>query len=69
VPEFEMTRDLVRDVAEHAEASSACAAWMADLPLIVDYVARRWSLELGRRFQHGRAAYRVTPARSRRVTT
>jgi hypothetical protein len=36
VPEFELPRNLVRDVAEHARASSASAAWMADLPLIVD---------------------------------
>jgi streptomycin 6-kinase len=64
VPEFEMPRDLVRDVAEHAEASSARAAWMADLPLIVDDVARRWSLELGRPFQPGGAASWVAPARS-----
>lgn len=38
--------------------------WMASLPVIVDDLARRWSLELGRPFQPGGVASWVAPART-----
>jgi streptomycin 6-kinase len=39
--------------------------WMAGLPRVVDGLARRWSLELGRPFQPGGVASWVAPAQRR----
>jgi streptomycin 6-kinase len=60
--EFEMPRNLVRAVEEHDDGRSARRRWMAALPLIVDDLARRWSLHLGRPFQPGGSASWVAPA-------
>lgn len=61
---FELPRNLVRNVEAHDDSGSARHAWMADLPLIVDELARRWSLDLGRPFQPGGVVSWVAPARN-----
>ena len=60
---FELPQNLVREMAERDAASSARRAWMVDLPWIVDDLARRWSLRLGRPFQPGGVASWVASAR------
>jgi streptomycin 6-kinase len=60
---FELPRDLLRDVEEHDDDGSARRAWVASLPRVVDELAQRWSLELGRPFQPGGSASWVAPAR------
>jgi hypothetical protein len=51
VPEFELLRNLVHEVETYDGPDSARRAWMANLPRIVDELAREWSLELSRPFQ------------------
>ena len=46
------------------EGRSIRARWMAALPPIVDELARRWSLHLGRPFQPGGSASWVAPVRN-----
>lgn len=63
VSDLELPRNLVSAVEEH-DAGSARRAWVAALPLLVDDLARRWSLDLGRPFQPGGSASWVAPARN-----
>ena len=56
-----MPRNLVRALEEDADGSLVRGRWMAALPLIVDELARRWSLDLGRPFQPGGSASWVAP--------
>lgn len=52
----------MRAVEDDDEVDSARRTWMAALPLIVDDLARRWSLEeVGRPFQPGGVASWVAP--------
>ncbi len=55
-----MPRNLVRTLEKHDDARSA-RRWMAALPLVVDELARRWSLDLERPFQPGGSASWVAP--------
>ncbi|MDQ3768196.1 MAG: aminoglycoside phosphotransferase family protein [Actinomycetota bacterium] len=60
--ELEMPRNLLRTL-EDDDGRSARRAWMADLPLIVNDLARRWSLDLDRPFQPGGSTSWVAPVR------
>ena len=64
VSEFELPGNLVAAAEEYDDPSSARHAWMADLPLIVEELAERWSLAVGRPFQPGGVASWVAPARN-----
>jgi streptomycin 6-kinase len=64
VSEFEMPRNLVRTMEKHDDARPARRRWMAALPVVVDDLARRWSLDLGRPFQPGGSASWVAPVRN-----
>jgi len=59
-----MPPNLVRALEEDADGSLVRGRWMAALPLIVDELARRWSLDLGRPFQPGGSASWVAPVRN-----
>ena len=59
---FELPRNLSRSVADSDTSGSERQAWMAALPLVVDDLARRWRLDLGRPFQPGGVASWVAPA-------
>ncbi|MGH3328642.1 MAG: aminoglycoside phosphotransferase family protein [Streptomycetales bacterium] len=61
---FELPQNLVRAAEKDDDAGSARRTWMADLPLVVDDVARTWSLEVGRPFQPGGVTSWVAPARN-----
>jgi hypothetical protein len=61
VSELEMPQNLVRAL-EHDDGRSARRAWMADLPVVVDDLARRWSLDLDRPFE----LFRSLPGTSER---
>lgn len=63
VSEFELPHNLVREVEACDDAGSLRREWMAALPQVVDDLARRWSLDLGRPFQPGGVASWVAPAR------
>jgi len=56
-----MPRNLVRALEEDTDGRLVRGRWMAALPLIVDELARRWSLDLGRPFQPGGSASWVAP--------
>ena len=58
-----MPRNLVGRL-EHGDAPRDRRAWMAGLPLVVEDLARRWSLDLDRPFQPGGSASWVAPARN-----
>ena len=61
---FELPLHLRRAV-EHDDAVRATrGAWVAALPVVVEDLARRWSLSVGRPFQPGSDASWVAPARS-----
>ncbi len=62
MPELELPRNLVRAL-EHDHGRSDLRAWMAALPVIVDDLARRWSLDLDRPFQPGGSTSWVAPVR------
>jgi streptomycin 6-kinase len=62
--EFELPANLVAAAEAHDDPGSARHIWMADLPLIVDELAQRWSLVVGRPFQPGGVASWVAPARN-----
>ena len=47
--ELEMPRNLVRALEEDADGRLVRGRWMAALPLIVDELARRWTLDLADR--------------------
>jgi streptomycin 6-kinase len=64
VSEFELPRNLMAAAEEYDDPSSARRTWMADLPLIVEELAARWSLAVGRPFQPGGVASWVAPARN-----
>jgi streptomycin 6-kinase len=64
VSELEMPRSLVRALEEDADVRAVRARWMAALPSIVDELASRWSLDLGRPFQPGGSTSWVAPARN-----
>jgi streptomycin 6-kinase len=61
VPDFEVSINLRRNVEEHG-AGSMRLAWLASLPLVVEELARVWSLVVGRPFQPGGSASWVAPA-------
>jgi streptomycin 6-kinase len=63
VSEFELPVNLVAAAEAEDEPGSARHTWMADLPLIVEGLAARWSLDVGRPFQPGGVASWVAPAR------
>lgn len=60
---LEMPHNLTRASEGHGEASRARREWMSALPAIVDELAGRWSLEVGRPFQPGGSASWVAPVR------
>ena len=64
VSEFELPVNLVAAAEAEDEPGSARHTWMADLPLIVEELAARWSLDVGRPFQPGGVASWVAPARN-----
>jgi streptomycin 6-kinase len=74
--DFEFPRNLVEaaeggdDIAlvDRGVAALTRRTWMDRLPRVVDDLARRWSLELGRPFQPGGVASWVAPARVRSGT-
>ncbi|MDQ3767831.1 MAG: aminoglycoside phosphotransferase family protein [Actinomycetota bacterium] len=61
---FELPRNLLWAVEEQEVPGSARLKWMVALPRIVDDLARRWSLDVGRPFQPGGVASWVAPARN-----
>jgi streptomycin 6-kinase len=64
VSEFELPGNLVAAAEADDDPGSARHLWMADLPLIVEELAARWSLVVGRPFQPGGVASWVAPARN-----
>ena len=60
---FELPSNLVAAADAYDGFGSGQRAWMADLPSIVEELARRWSLVVGRPFQPGGVASWVAPAR------
>src|ERR671912_2594377 len=64
VSEFELPVNLVAAAEAEDEPGSGRHIWMADLPLIVEELAARWSLDVGRPFQPGGVASWVAPARN-----
>ncbi len=62
MPEFELPRRLVESVEAYDDEGSPRRTWLAALPLVVDDLARRWSLKLGSPFQPGGSASWVAPA-------
>lgn len=64
VSDLEMPRNLVAALEERDHARAARRRWMAALPLILDELARRWSLTVGRPFQPGGSASWVAPVRN-----
>ena len=62
--EFELPRNLVAAAEEYDDPSSARHTCMADLPVIVEELAARWSLAVGGPFQPGGVASWVAPARN-----
>jgi streptomycin 6-kinase len=64
VCEFELPGNLVAAAEAGDDPGSARHTWMADLPLIVEELAERWSLVVGRPFQPGGVASWVAPARN-----
>ena len=63
MPELELPRNLVAAADADDGPGSARHAWMAELPTIVQELAERWSLAVGRPFQPGGVASWVAPAR------
>lgn len=61
---LEMPRNLVRSLEEDDDAGAPLGTWVADLPRVVEDLARRWSLELGRPFQPGGSTSWVAPVRN-----
>ena len=58
-----MPRNLVRSLEEHDDAGSPRRRWVSALPLIVEHLARQWSLDLGSPFQPGGTCSWVAPVR------
>lgn len=61
---FELPDSLVRDVQADDDHGPARRRWLAELPLLIDDLARTWSLQVAQPFQPGGAASWVAPARS-----
>jgi streptomycin 6-kinase len=61
---FELPRSLTCPAPGDGNGDPAWARWIAGLPGIVDDLARRWSLRVGRPFQPGGSASWVAPART-----
>src|SRR5215467_8514640 len=61
---FELPRSLACPAAGDGNGDPAWPRWIAGLPGIVDDLARRWSLRVGRPFQPGGSASWVAPART-----
>jgi streptomycin 6-kinase len=61
MPSFELPDSLARGIEGDGPARRA---WLADLPHVVDGLARRWSLRVGRPFQPGGSTSWVAPART-----
>ena len=61
VSTLEMPRNLVRALDEDDDASAPLRKWMAALPLVVEDLARRWSLDVGAPFQPGGSSSWVAP--------
>jgi len=64
VPGFELPQSLVFPASGDDGSDSEQRVWIAELPFIVENLARRWSLQVGRPFQPGGAASWVAPART-----
>ena len=64
MPAFELPDELVRDISGDTEHGLERRAWLAGLPAVVDDLACRWALRVGRPFQPGGAASWVAPART-----
>ena len=62
VADLEMPGNLVRTLED--DAPSAFRSWLGALPLIVEDLVERWSLDLGRPFQPGGSASWVAPVRN-----
>ncbi len=62
--ELELPANLVAAAEEYDDPGWTRHTWIADLPLIIDELARRWSLTVGRPFQPGGVASWVAPARN-----
>jgi streptomycin 6-kinase len=60
---FELPGNLVAAADADDGSGWSRRAWMADLPSIVEELARRWSLVVGRPFQPGGVASWVAPVR------
>jgi streptomycin 6-kinase len=59
---FELTRNLACTAPCDRDEDPSWLRWIAELPRIVDDLARRWSLRVGRPFQPGGSASWVAPA-------
>jgi streptomycin 6-kinase len=64
VAAFELTRNLACPAPGDGNGDPSWLRWIAELPGIVDGLARRWSLRVGRPFQPGGSASWVAPART-----
>src|SRR5664279_4356505 len=62
--EFELPSNLARRLALHELPGSALRGWVTELPSMVERLALRWSLRLGRPFQPGGVTSWVAPART-----
>lgn len=62
---FEMPRNLVWAAERQDAADAGRRGWMTRVPALVDELARRWSLTLGRPFQPGGYTSWAAPARDR----
>jgi streptomycin 6-kinase len=61
---FELTRNLACPAPGDGNGDPSWLRWIAELPGIVDGLALRWSLRVGRPFQPGGSASWVAPART-----
>jgi streptomycin 6-kinase len=63
IPGFELPTNLARAFEEQKTLASARHAWMTGLPAVVEDLAGRWSIDVGRPFQPGGVTSWVAPAR------
>lgn len=56
--------NLERQAGDDDEVGAARRAWISALPILVDELAQRWSLQVGQPFQPGGVASWVAPARN-----
>lgn len=65
VPDFELPRDLVREMERFDPPDAPRRAWVATLPDVVAALAEEWALEaVGRPYQPGGVASWVAPVRT-----